>query len=87
MQNLPTPDKLCAICYTCELKEEPCVKLGCGHIYHANCVIELLKHKWPTLRITFDFMSCPQCKAPIEVEHIDEVYDEVEKLLILRSGI
>ena len=63
--NLPFDEELCTICYTCELREEPGVQLGCGHVFHANCVIELLKHKWTSLRITFAFMSCPACKAPI----------------------
>ena len=63
--NLPMNEELCTICYTCELSEEPGVKLGCGHVFHANCIIELLKHKWTSLRITFAFMSCPACKAPI----------------------
>ena len=30
--------ELCGICYTCELGEEACVRLGCGHVFHANCV-------------------------------------------------
>ena len=54
--------EMCCICYTCELSEEPSVKLGCGHIFHANCVRNLLQHRWSTLRITFAFMDCPQCK-------------------------
>ena len=85
--NLPSSDELCTICYTCELQEEPCVQLSCGHIFHANCVLELLKHKWSTLRITFAFMSCPNCKKPIDIQHVDEIYDELEKLNILRSEI
>ena len=86
-QNLPTADELCTICYTCELQEEPSVRLTCGHIFHANCVVELLKHKWSTLRITFAFMSCPSCKRAIDVQHVDEIQDELEKLNILRSEI
>mmetsp|Transcript_29171 Transcript_29171/g.36202 ORF Transcript_29171/g.36202 Transcript_29171/m.36202 type:complete len:282 (-) Transcript_29171:760-1605(-) len=85
--NLPTHDELCTICYTCELREEPSVMLGCGHVFHANCIVELLKHKWATLRITFAFMSCPQCKQPIEANHVYEVAAEIEKLMILRSEL
>ena len=61
--------------------------MGCGHVFHANCVIELLKHKWTSLRITFAFMSCPSCKAPIKADHVDEILDEVNKLLDLRSSL
>ena len=50
-------------------------------------MLELLKHKWSTLRITFAFMSCPSCKKPIDVQHVDEIYDEIDKLTVLRSEI
>ena len=85
--NLPDPSEICSICFTSSLDEEPCVQLGCGHIFHANCVLELLKHKWTTLRISFAFMSCPSCKHPIEASHIYEISEELEKLYILRSDL
>ena len=59
-------DQLCGICYTSELGAEACSKLGCGHVFHTNCVINLLKHKWTSLKISFAFMSCPQCNQQIE---------------------
>ena len=85
--NLPAKEDLCAICYTCEMHEEPSVKLKCGHVFHANCVLELLKHKWATLKITFGFMSCPSCKRPIEAEHVDEIYNELFDLTTFRSEL
>ena len=33
-----TKDELCAICYTTELGSDPCVMLGCGHLFHVDCV-------------------------------------------------
>ena len=36
--RLPAKSELCSICYTSELSEEPCVQIGCGHVYHADCV-------------------------------------------------
>ena len=54
--HLPNNEELCSICYTSELREEPSVQLRCGHVFHANCIIQLLKHGWSTLRITFSFM-------------------------------
>ena len=56
-------------------------------MFHANCIIELLKHKWSTLRITFAFMACPSCKQPLQADHVYEVAEEVEKLTILRSEL
>ena len=48
--------ELCMICYTSELSAEPCVTLSCGHIFHTNCVNQLLQHKWSTIRISFAFL-------------------------------
>ena len=61
-------DELCTICFTQELGAEPCSKLSCGHVFHTNCIVQLLKHKWATLRITFAFMTCPSCKQEIELK-------------------
>ena len=61
----PAYDELCSICYTSELREEPCVTLGCGHIFHTECIRNLLKHRWTTTRITFAFLDCPACKREI----------------------
>lgn len=33
----------CTICYKDDLKAEACVQLLCGHIFHANCLLKLLK--------------------------------------------
>ena len=32
-------------------------------------------------------MSCPSCKAPIEAEHVDEIYDELFDLTTFRSEL
>ena len=61
-------DELCNICYTSELGSEACSQLSCGHVFHTNCVVQLLKHRWTTLRISFAFMSCPKCKQEIELK-------------------
>lgn len=67
-----TEEELCHICYTSELGTEPCSKLGCGHVYHTRCVIEQLSHKWPSLRITFAFMSCPLCKTDLDIAKLSQ---------------
>ena len=61
-------DDLCSICYTSELGAQSCVKLTCGHVFHADCVLQLLKHRWSTLKVSFAFMSCPSCKQEISTE-------------------
>ena len=85
--NCDDGEELCSICYTCELREEPSVKLSCGHVFHANCVVKLLKHKWASLRITFAFMNCPSCKAPIKADHVDEIRNELKKLRVFRLNL
>ena len=62
-------EELCGICYTCSLGEEPSVKLACGHSFHANCIDQLLDHRWTTLRITFGFLDCPSCKQEIKINY------------------
>ena len=79
-------DELCTICYTSELGTEPCSKLSCGHVFHTNCVVQLLKHKWTSLRITFAFMSCPSCKQELELKGVSrEVAAELGPLKGLKQ--
>ena len=86
--QLPLRDSLCSICYTSELCEEPIVQLSCGHIFHANCVKQLMKHRWNTLRISFDFMACPACKHPIDqVSHCEPIQFEIEKINELKTQV
>ena len=86
--QLPLRDSLCSICYTSELQDEPIVQLECGHIFHANCVKELLKHRWSTLRISFEFMACPACKHPInQLSHCEPLQFEIEKINVLKTQV
>ena len=61
--------ELCGICFTSELGEEPCVRLNCGHVFHANCVLMMLTHRWTTTRITFGYLDCPSCKQEIMLDY------------------
>jgi ribosomal protein S18 acetylase RimI-like enzyme len=58
----------CAICYVEELRHAgPVVQLtSCGHVYHEACVLEKLRKRWSGTRITFGFLDCSQCKAPMQ---------------------
>ena len=68
--------ELCGICYTSELGEEPCVRMTCGHLFHANCVLMMLKHKWTTLHITFGYLDCPSCKQEIMIDYFVPILTE-----------
>ena len=81
-------DDMCNICFTSELGSDPCVKLECGHVFHAECVKDLIKHRWSSLRITFDFMSCPACKFPIrQLNHVPQIQTEINKVLKLKEQV
>ena len=72
--------ELGGICFTSELGEEPCVRMACGHVFHANCVLTMLKHRWTTLRITFGYLDCPSCKQAIVVDYVvPTLTDEINK--------
>ena len=79
-------DELCTICYCSELGSEPCTTLSCGHTFHTDCIVQLLTHKWTTLRISFAFMSCPSCKQEIKltIQTPQSVAQELRPLLDLK---
>ena len=62
-------DSYCTICWVSGLGTEPCIRLGCGHVFHLNCVKSILENRWTSPRITFGFMNCPSCKQPMELDH------------------
>ena len=85
--RLPPKDDLCSICYTSELGEEACVQLGCNHVFHANCVHQLLKHRWNTLKISFAFMACPSCKQEISEDRCFKIRQEIAEIQNLRASV
>ena len=81
-------DELCHICYTSELGVEACSKLSCGHVFHTNCLVNLLRAKWPKLRITWDFMSCPECRQEISPRGLSKpIVAELGQLLSLKAKV
>ena len=81
-------DELCGICYTTELGTEACTRLSCGHVFHTGCIIQLLKHKWSSLRVSFAFMTCPACKQEIEIKGLSRpVAAELGPLLSLKKKV
>jgi len=55
-------DNYCNICWSEKLGNEPCVMLGCKHVFHLRCIEKIVKDKWLTPRIVFNFLECPSCK-------------------------
>ena len=62
-------NELGGICFTSELGDEPCVRFACGHVFHANCVLMMLSHRWSTLKISFGYLDCPSCKQEILLDY------------------
>ncbi len=65
-------DDECAICYTEELGQAPCVMLACGgpgggarHVFHADCLKTRLEKGWAGASIDFSFLKCPLCDARV----------------------
>jgi E3 ubiquitin-protein ligase MYCBP2 len=80
-------DTYCTICHISGLGAEPAVQLGCGHIFHFNCVKNLLEKKWVTPRITFNFMNCPSCKKIIDCKHSPVLQELFDKALEVKVSV
>ncbi|KAH3836592.1 E3 ubiquitin-protein ligase MYCBP2-like [Dreissena polymorpha] len=70
----------CSICYTDALRDADVVQLLCGHAFHLDCTRKLLEHKFVSHRLTFHFLLCPLCKAPIENPALDPVLAPLKAL-------
>jgi len=75
----------CVICYVEELSKAPCIQLKCGHIFHYQCILNQLTHKWVGNRISFNFMCCSLCKEQIdhnslknEMKPVLSLYQEIQ---------
>ena len=55
-------DDFCSICYAISLSQEPCVALGCQHVFHVGCLKEQIMKGYNGPRIVFNFLDCPDCK-------------------------
>lgn len=67
--------KMCSICW-CTLffpesksKMVHCCKLECDHMFHVNCIEQL---------INTNHLSCPECRAPINTINIKNVNKSLE---------
>ena len=85
---------VCTIC-TCSLKpteegeaQKPCVKIACGHTFHADCLRHLLRARWSTKNINFEFLQCPSCRKDIEgLTHIRQLQNEFYAINTLKKNV
>lgn len=73
-------DDFCGICWAESLRQDACLMLDCGHVFHAACVEQQLRGQWPGPRITFRFCRCPTCHARIRHPALRARTDRYERL-------
>ena len=85
--DAPQKTDVCAICSD-ELHKQPALELDCGHLFHADCLRELLRHRWSTQRISFNFMRCPSCQQEITGgDTVPEVRQELGAMRVLKKNL
>ena len=68
-----TGDDYWIIWYTGGLSQSPWIQLDCKHIFHAECIIRVIKDRWSGPRINFQFTKCPSCKTTISWFHKETI--------------
>jgi len=81
----------CIICYVEGIGYAPSIQLGCGHIFHHECIKQTVASKWTSSNITFGFMQCPVCKQQVSHPSLDgvlkpmvELYNQVKERALQR---
>ena len=82
-----TDEDFCTICFISELAAEPCIKLGCGHVFHMNCIKTIIENKWLGHRITFKFLECPSCNQPIDVDHCPQLAEALREAREIKDKV
>jgi len=60
-----TSEDPCTLCFD-DLCQGPCIALKCEHVFHYECLMKSLAKGWPSARISFQYITCAQCKREIE---------------------
>jgi E3 ubiquitin-protein ligase MYCBP2 len=78
--SLPSGEDLCSICYVDSLNAAPHLRLSCGHFFHAACAQKKVASGYAGARITFGFLSCPNCKVDMAHPFLDDARAPSERL-------
>lgn len=65
----------CTICGIDKLGEKPSVRFECKHIFHFECVMEILSNRWSGPRVTFNFLNCTSCKQRIQAPDCPQIHE------------
>lgn len=63
----------CSFCSE-DLDRGPIIKSVCNHAFHYQCLLIAMERRWHTRRITFGFLSCPECKRGINISPGSKAY-------------
>merc|ERR1719401_363241 len=66
LEDLPGLEEVpeCGIC--ADGLEEGLLRLGCGHVFCEECIENQLRARWPGSQMTFNYLNCAFCRAPMK---------------------
>ena len=74
----PPLDERCSICMEDE-DGNPTVRLSCKHVFHKQCLDAQVAAKSPSPRLTFGYLCCALCRAPmsrdVEIDGLADHFD------------
>ncbi|XP_062580608.1 E3 ubiquitin-protein ligase MYCBP2-like [Saccostrea cucullata] len=83
-------DGHCPVC-TEPWTSKPVIQIVCGHVFHSECMRQMLTNRWHGSRITFGFMLCPLCKNSLSHPDLYEImsplmhlYDKIKTKALTR---
>jgi hypothetical protein len=77
---------LCPICLTDSLSKFSIIQLPCKHYMHRKCLLKILKLKWSTEDINFNYLKCPVCKKIIECDSIMNSTKDLEIIGLIKES-
>ena len=74
--NQMTEQDECGICMEV-LGAAPCIKVCKRHVFHAECIAQLIHQGEPTAKMAFNFLNCPTCKQEMTIDRNIPVIGEM----------
>lgn len=77
----------CTICGIDKLGEKPSIRFNCQHIFHLDCVMEILNKRWSGPRITFNYLNCTTCKRRISAPHCPQIASITQRSTLFEEDL
>lgn len=78
-------DTDCAIWGFEKITEQPSVQLDCKHIFHVDCISEIIRRRYNGPRINFNFKACPNWKQDIDDSYHPDLKDKIDEVSKLQE--